>query len=245
MNITGDNLKFDNKVILVTGASDGIGKAVAIECAKHGATVILAGRTVHKLEAVYDEIKASSSVEAAIYPIDFTGATPDDYKNLADTLDEEFGRLDGLLNNAGWLGASTPIDHYDIELWYKVLQVNLNAPFLLTRACLPLLKKASSASIVFTADQKQEAYWGAYGVAKSGLMALMKIVADELQSMPICVNAIDPGPVNTNFRTRAYPAEDSGALRKPGDVCLPFLYLLNGNCGDNNGNIFTLDDFSY
>lgn len=238
-----DQITLNNKTILITGAGDGIGKAVSLECAKRGATVILLGKTIKKLEQVYDEIKASGAPEAAIYPMDLAGASADDYTNLSDTIDKEFGKLDGLLNNAGWLGASTPIEHYDSELWQKVLQVNLTAPFLLTRACLPVLKKSVSASIVFTADKKQSAFWGAYGAAKSGLVTFMQILAEELASTNICVNAFDPGPVRTNLRTRAFPAEDVSTLKKPGDVSKPFVYLLNGDCDSVTGKIFTLEDF--
>jgi NAD(P)-dependent dehydrogenase (short-subunit alcohol dehydrogenase family) len=242
-----DQIKLNDKVILITGAGDGIGKAVSLECAKRGATIILLGKTTQKLEQVYDEIKASDSPEPAIYPMDLAGASAHDYYNLSDTIDKEFGKLDGLFNNAGWLGVSTPIEQYDSELWHKVLQVNLNAPFLLTQACLPLLNKSATkstpASVVFSADQKQSAYWGAYGVAKSGLVTLMQILADELESKNISVNAFDPGPVHTNFRTQAYPAEDKNILNKPEDVTAPFVYLLNGECESVTGKVFTLDDF--
>ncbi|MGD8802799.1 MAG: SDR family NAD(P)-dependent oxidoreductase, partial [Gammaproteobacteria bacterium] len=155
-----DKLRLDDKVILITGSGDGIGKAVALACAERGATIILLGRTVHKLEQVYDEIKNNGCPEPAIYPMNLEGATPTDYEELNTNIDREFGRLDGLHNNAGWLGASTPIEIYDTELWYKVMQVNLNAPFLLTKACIPLLRKSTSARIVFTADDKSSAYWG-------------------------------------------------------------------------------------
>jgi NAD(P)-dependent dehydrogenase (short-subunit alcohol dehydrogenase family) len=174
-----DDIRLDDRVVLITGAGDGIGKAVALACAGRGATVILLGRTVHKLEQVYDDIKNSGGPEPAIYPMNLEGATPQDYDDLQANIDREFGRLDALLNNAGWLGASTPIEIYDVELWYKVMQVNLNAPFLLTRACIPLLRKSGAGRIVFTADEKSSAYWGAYGVAKAGQLSLMQILADE------------------------------------------------------------------
>lgn len=239
-----DQIRLDDKIILITGAGDGIGKAVSLDCANRGATIILLGKTTHKLEQVYDEIKAGGGPEPAIYPMDLVGASADDYEDLRDNIDNEFGRLDAILNNAGWLGASTPVEMYDTELWYKVLQVNLNAPFMLTRACIPLLKKSKNkAAIVFTADQKHSAYWGAYGVAKSGMQTFMQILADELESKNISVNAIDPGPVRTNFRTRAYPAENPNKLNKPEDVSAPFAYLLRGDCDGITGKTFTLDDF--
>jgi len=232
-----DDIRLDDRVILITGAGDGIGKAVALACAERGATVILLGRTVHKLEQVYDEIKNNSWPEAAIYPMNLEGATPTDYDDLNINIDKEFGRLDGLLNNAGWLGASTPVEMYDTELWYKVMQVNLNAPFLLTKACIPLLKKSSSAHIVFTTDDKSSAYWGAYGVAKAGQLSFMQILADELESKNIPVNAVNPGPIRTRFRTMAYPAEDMRKLIKPEEITDAFVYLLSDAVTDTGRTI--------
>ena len=236
-----DDIRLDDRVILITGAGDGIGKAVALACAKRGATVILLGRTVHKLEQVYDEIKNNGWPEPAIYPMNLEGASAADYDDLHTNIEREFGRLDGLFNNAGWLGASTPIDIYDIELWYKVMQVNLNAPFLLTRACIPLLRKSSSARIVFTADEKSSAYWGAYGVAKAGQLSFMQILADELESKNIPVNAVNPGPIRTRFRTMAYPAEDMRKLTKPEEITDAFVYLLSDAVSET-GKTFSLKD---
>jgi NAD(P)-dependent dehydrogenase (short-subunit alcohol dehydrogenase family) len=234
-----DAIRLDDRVILITGAGDGIGKATALACAERGATIILLGRTVHKLEQVYDEINHNGWPEPAIYPMNLEGATPDDYHDLHNNIDSEFGRLDGLHNNAGWLGASTPLEIYDIELWYKVMQVNLNAPFMLTKACIPLLRKSSSARIVFTADDKISAYWGAYGAAKAGQLSLMHILADELESKNIPVNAVIPGPIRTRFRTMAYPAEDMRQLTKPEEITDAFVYLLSGEVHET-GKIFDL-----
>ncbi len=236
-----DNIRLEDKVVLITGAGDGIGRAVALACAERGATVILLGRTVHKLEQVYDDIRNNGGPEPAIYPMNLEGAAPGDYDDLNANIDKEFGRLDGLLNNAGWLGGSTPIEIFDIELWYKVMQVNLNAPFMLTRACIPLLRKSPSARIVFTADEKNSAYWGAYGVAKAGQLSLMQILADELESKKIPVNAINPGPVRTRFRTMAYPAEDMRQLSKPEEITDAFVYLLSDSVTDT-GKTFRLKD---
>ena len=236
------DIRLDDKIILITGAGDGIGKASALACAQRGATVILLGRTVHKLEQVYDEINDSGGPQPAIYPMNLEGATPSDYDDLRNNIDKEFGRLDGLLNNAGWLGASTPIEIYDIELWYKVMQINLNAPFMLTKACIPLLRKSSSARIVFTADDKISAYWGAYGAAKAGQLSLMQILADELESKNIPVNAVNPGPVRTRFRALAFPAEDKRHLSKPEDITHIFVYLLSDAVTDT-GKVYDRDDF--
>jgi NAD(P)-dependent dehydrogenase (short-subunit alcohol dehydrogenase family) len=237
-----DDIRLDDRVILITGAGDGIGKAVALACAERGATVILLGRTVHKLEQIYDEINNNGWPQAAIYPMNLEGATASDYDDLNTNIDKEFGRLDGLFNNAGWLGASTPIENYDIELWYKVMQVNLNAPFMLTRACIPLLRKSSSARIVFTGDDKSSAYWGAYGVAKAGQLSFMQILADELESKNIPVNAVIPGPIRTRFRTMAYPAEDMRKLTRPEQITDAFVYLLS-DAVTETGKTFKPEDF--
>ncbi len=234
----------NDKVILITGAGDGIGKATALECAKRGATVILLGKTIKKLETVYDDILAANAPQPAIYPLDMEGAQPQDYQDLAATLEKEFGRLDGLLHNAGWHGVSTPIEHYDATFWYRIMQVNLNAVFLLSQACIPALQKSSSASIVFNVDQKSSAYWGAYGVAKAGQVSLMQILSDELESANINVNALDPGTVHTNLRTRAFPAEDKSNLKLPTDVAPAFAYLLSDEITNTSGKIFGIDEFS-
>ena len=244
MTLDTTNTALDNKIILITGAGDGIGKASAIECAKRGATIILLGKTLAKLEAVYDQIIAAGGAQPALYPLDLEGAQPKDYQDMQATLTNEFGHLDGLLLNAGWLGAATPIQLYDATLWYRVMQINLNAVFLLTQACIPLLMKSKSASVLFNVDQKSNAYWGAYGVAKAGQISLMHILADELESSKIKVNALDPGTVHTNFRTRAFPAENKTGLKQPADVAPAFAYLLSDAITDIRGKVFSIDDFA-
>jgi len=239
-----DQIRLNDKVILITGAGNGIGKAVALECANRGASVILLGKTVQKLENLYDEIVAKDLAKPAIYPLNMEGASPDDYDDLYNNINKEFGRLDGLVNNAGWLGASCPIQQYDAELWYRVMQVNLNAPFMITKACIPLLLKADSASVVFTVDSKSSAYWGAYGVAKAGLQSLMQILSEELESKNIPVNAINPGPVRTHLRSRAYAAEDPNKLNAAEDVTDGFIHLLSLNNTDETGQTFSAKDFN-
>jgi NAD(P)-dependent dehydrogenase (short-subunit alcohol dehydrogenase family) len=223
-----DHLK--NRIILITGAGSGIGAAVAKACARQGATVILLDRIVRDLERVYDAIEAAGGPQAAIYPLNLEGAAEKDYADLATALQEEFGRLDGLLHNAALLGALTPIAHFEAELWIKVLQVNLNGPFLLTRACLPLLMSSPDAAVLFNSDRvgrRGKAYWGAYSISKAASENFMQVLSDELEAnTAIRVNSLDPGPTATALRALAYPAEDPGRLAQPEDTVRPFLYLL-------------------
>lgn len=235
------------RIVLVTGAGDGIGRAVAKACAVHGATVILLGRTIAKLEKVYDEIESAHLPQPAIYPMNLEGATPKDYDELALTLEKEFGRLDGLIHNAAMLGTLTPLDSYDVETWYKVMQVNVNGTFLLTQACMGLLNQAKDASVVFVSDRvgrRGHAYWGAYGVSKFALEGMMQILADETEvNTAIRANSIDPGAVRTALRNHAYPAEDKEQLRSPEDVVTPFLYLLGPDSTGVTGKALHIDDF--
>ena len=236
-----------NKVILITGASDGIGKATAIECARQGATVIIHGKTVPKLELLYDEIIQAGYTEPVIYPLDLEKITPEDCETLNDVISNEFGKLDGLFNNAGWLGAATPIQQYDLKLWFQVMQINLNVTFMLTQTCLPLLNQEDPSSIVFTLDEKNTAYWGAYGVSKAGVCSLMEILADEVENTSINVKGLIPGNVKTKLRTRAFPAEDPATLTSPEEVARAAAFLLsdksnNINGKSSHGKIFRLEE---
>ena len=231
------------RVLLITGAADGIGRALARGCAARGATVVLLDRNVRGMESLYDEIVADNAPEPAIYPMDLKGATPADYAALAQTLQQEFGRLDGLVHSAALLGALTPLSHYDDELWFEILQTNLNAPYLLTRNCLDLLGRADDASVLFMSDavgRHGKAYWGAYGVAKAGIENMAQVLADELEdNTRIRVNTYDPGPVRTALRLIAYPAENRDALALPVEVITPCLYLLGPDSKGITGQQFT------
>lgn len=217
-------------MILVTGAGDGIGRAAARRFAAYGATVILLGRTIRKLEQVYDQIEQAGHPQAAIYPLNLEGASPKDYLELARIIETEFGHLDGLLHNAATVEGLTPITHYDVERWYKVTQVNLNAPLLLTQAVLGLMNRSKDASIVFTADEVSDlgsAYWGAYAVAKGGIQTLMKMLASELETnTSIRVNSIYPGKVRTNLRRMTYPAADPRQWADPEEIMGIYLFLM-------------------
>lgn len=219
-----------DRVILITGASDGIGKAVAIAAAAHGAQVVLHGRSVRKLEAVYDTIVAAGGPRPSILPLDFEKAGADEYDKLTAALDQEFGRLDGLLHNASMLGERSPIEHHDVAKWLRTMHVNVNAPFILTRSCLPLLKKSTDPVILFTSSgvvPNPRAFWGSYLVSKWASDGLMHLLAQELENQPAMrVNSINPGAVKTNMRLQAYPAEDRTKLREADSITAAYLYLL-------------------
>jgi NAD(P)-dependent dehydrogenase (short-subunit alcohol dehydrogenase family) len=227
-----------DRIILITGASDGIGKAVALACAAHGATVILHGRNVRKLEALSDQIVNARGTQPGIVPLDFEKAGPADYDTLAQAIEQNYGRLDGLLHNAGMLGERAPIDHHDVPKWMRTMHVNVNAPFILTRTCLPLLRRSADARIIFTSSgvvPRPRAYWGAYLPSKWASEGLRHMLADELSNEPnVRVNSIDPGKVRTNMRLQAYPAEDRSALLPPEAIVNPYLYLLGPDSRELN-----------
>ena len=234
------------RVILVTGAGDGIGRAVSIACGSLGAAVILLGRTVKKLEKVYDAILHAKGPEPAIYPMDLAGATAEHYAELNSNVEKEFGRLDGLLHNAAHLKALSSIENSELEDWGMSFQVNVHAPFMLTRACLPLLRKSEDASIVFTtAEQgrKGRAYWGAYAVTKAAAERMMEVLADELEGTPnVRVNSIDPGPTRTRLRQAAYPGKNPIDYKAPEATTDAYVYLLGPASKDSNGVSFVINE---
>lgn len=235
-----ENQSLKNKTILVTGAGDGIGKAAALAYAQHGATVILLGKTTKKLEAVYDEIVKAGFPEPAIIPLDMRGATKRHYQDMALTIEQTFGRLDGLLHNAGKLGVLSPFTQIDEQSWNDVLHVNVTAQFLMTQALIPVMKKAESASLVFTSSgvgNKGRAYWGPYSVSKFATEGMMEVIADEYDDSTIRVNAINPGGTNTAMRSRAFPAEDKSLLPTPDDIMPLYLYLMDDASADVHGQV--------
>ena len=218
------------RVIAITGAGDGIGRAVALACARHQASVILIGRNVSKLEAVHAEIAASRAPEASIAVLDLERALAADYDRVADAVLERYGRLDGLLHNAALLGTLSPIEHYDVPTWCRVLHVNVTAAFALTQVLLPALKKSADASVVFTASavgRQGRAYWGAYAVSKFAVEGLSQVLSAELEGISrVRVNALNPGRTRTSMRRQAYPAEDIGTLPLPAALTGPYIALL-------------------
>lgn len=219
-----------DRVILVTGAGDGIGKAAALSYARHGATVVLHGRTLSKLEAVYDQIEQAGGAQPAILPLQLSSASELEYGQLLTTLNNQFGRLDGILHNAGVLGHIRPLAQYDIETWDEVMHVNLRAPFLLTQALLPLLQQSADASVIFTSSgvgRNARAGWGAYSISKFGTEALSKIFAEEYKAEGrIRFNCINPGATRTAMRAQAAPHEDPLLLPTPAQIMPAYLYLM-------------------
>jgi len=219
------------RVIAITGASDGIGRAVALACAQHAAQVILVGRSERKLLAAHAEIEAACpNSDPTLAVLDLENALAPDYERLAAAVLERFGRLDGLVHNAAIMGALSPIEQYEVPMWCRVLQVNLTAAFALTQVLLPALKRSSDASILFTTSsvgRQGRAYWGAYAVSKFGIEGLSQVLASELENITaIRVNALNPGPVRTRMRAQAYPAENPASRPLPKEVTSAYLALL-------------------
>lgn len=227
-----------DKTILVTGAGDGIGKAAAIAYAKHGATVILLGKTVKKLEAVYDLIEQAGYPTPAIVPLDLKGATEQNYKDMADTIEEQFGKLDGLLHNASMLGVLGPFEHITMSTVNEVMQVNVIAEIMLTKAMLPIMRKSESASLLFTSSsvgRQGRAYWGEYAISKFATEGMMQSLAHEYQDTVIRVNSINPGATRTGMRANAYPAENPQSLKTPEEIMPTYLYLMGDDSKEVNG----------
>lgn len=217
------------RVIVVTGAAAGIGRAVADAVARLGATVIALDSNGRELEDLRESLAACSAPAPQLEVIDFATATTTDYQQLAARIGKQYGRLDGLLNNAGRIGALSPFEHVEPQVFGQVMAINLVAPFFLTQWCMPLLRKAEDPVLVFSLHHTEQAFWGAYGVAKAGLKGLLHIIADEYHldgNSPVRVLGIDPGPVATAERRRHYPGEPVDMHPAPGEVIGPYLYAL-------------------
>ncbi len=230
-----------DKIILVTGAGDGIGKEAAIQYARYGAILLLLGRTQKKLEATYDAIMENHGQQPAILPVDLATLTSEDAQQIARKIEEEFGRLDGLLHNASLLGQLSPLSDYEPTLWQKVMTVNLHSEFLLTQACLPLLRKSQAASILFTSSgvgNQGRAFWGAYSVSKFATEGLAQVLADELEKTHIRVNIINPGATRTRMRAQAFPGEDPQTLSTPLDKMPLYIYLMGADGTQHHGQRF-------
>ncbi|MDN5925175.1 MAG: SDR family NAD(P)-dependent oxidoreductase [Xanthomonadales bacterium] len=233
------------RVVLVTGASGGLGNATALACADAGATLVLCGRKVRPLEKIYDDIVARGGAQPAIFPIDLAGATPADYEQLADAIDKEFGRLDGIVHAAAHFDGLTPVTMQEHETWLRDLHVNVSAPLWLTRACMPLLQAARDSAIVFVLDDPQRtarAHWGGYGVSKAALQQLASILHDENDSGPLRVHGLLPAPMRTALRRMAWFGEDTMAIPTPAAAALAVVYLLSAEGIAARGAVLDLRD---
>ena len=231
-----------NRNILITGASDGIGRALALCSAELGAKVILHGRNIKKLETVYDEIQAlDGAARPSIAPMDLATADGDAYRSLADSIGKEFGQLDGLVHNAGILGEKISIEQYDPGMWQRVMHVNVTSAFALTQVCLPLLRESQDPSMIFTSSgvgRKGRAFWGAYAVSKFATEGLSQTLADENRHTSLRVNTVNPGATRTNMRLAAYPAEDRDLLKTPQQILPVYVYLLGPDSQGVTGESF-------
>jgi NAD(P)-dependent dehydrogenase (short-subunit alcohol dehydrogenase family) len=227
-----------NKTILVTGAGAGIGRTAALTYAQLGATVILLGKTVSKLEAVYDEIVALGQAEPAIIPLDLKGASKQNYIDMSSTIVSQFGQLDGVLLNASMLGELTPFTQIHEQIFNDVMKVNVTAQYLLAQTLIPTLLLAPNASLVFTSSgvgNQGRAYWGAYSISKFATEGMMQVIADEYETSSLRTNAINPGATNTNMRSCAFPAEDKDKLASPEDIMPLYVYLMSDDSLEVNG----------
>ncbi|GJM12080.1 MAG: YciK family oxidoreductase [Pseudohongiella sp.] len=238
----------NNKTLLITGASDGIGKVCAKTYAAHGATVILLGRDQKKLEAVFDEIEQSHPGKAIIHPLDFKTATMDDFKLLAKSLNEQFECLDGLIHNAALLGARSPIEFYPEQDWNDLMQVNVTAVFQLTQVLMPALNNSPDARVLFISSsvgRVGRAFWGGYAVSKFALEGLMQTLADEVQNTTkIRVNSLNPGGTRTNMRRDAYPAENPDTQPTAESLMPIYLYLMSEDAQSIHGQALNARDFT-
>ena len=226
----------EDKVILVTGAGDGIGKAAAISYASHGAKVILLGKTLANLENTYDEITTKGYNDPSISLLDLSTADGKDYDDLKNNLAINYKHLDGLLLNASILGDRSPIEDYDISMWVQTLHVNLTAQFILVKTLLPSLHLSNKASVIFTSSgvgKVGKAFWGAYSVSKFGIEGLSQILSNEHSNdKSIRFNCINPGAIETKMRKAAYPLENPMNLLKPEDIMEKYLWLMSDDSSD-------------
>ena len=249
MNIQVAENSLQNRIILVTGAGYGIGRTAALTYAKAGATVILLGRTQDALNDTYDLIEAAGGPQAAVLPFDLATTDEDQYQQLANIINENFGHLDGVLLNAGVLGQRTPLENSHWDTWQKVMQINVNSQFVLMKHLLPLLKRApNDAAVIFTSSsvgRKARAYWGAYSVSKFAVEGLAQLMADELENVSsIRVNCINPGPTRTTMRQAAYPAEHPEDVPSAETIMPLYLYLMSPESKAITGQSLDAKDYA-
>lgn len=238
---TAETRSLDQRVVLVTGASGGLGSVAARACAAAGATVVLLGRKLPKLTRVYDAI-AAEGPEPLLYPLDLEGAAPDDYADMAQRLESELGRLDGLLHCAADFAGLTPLQQTDPAVFSRAIHVNLTAPWWLSQACLPLLAKAPDAALVFTVDDPArtgEAFWGGYGIAQQGLVGMVRMLHAELSNSSVRVAGLQPGPMRTALRSRAYVDQNDRQARDPAAYAKDCVALLSSAGATHRGKVWS------
>ncbi len=229
------------RVVLVVGAHGGLGEAASMACVRAGATPVLLGRKVPRLNRLHDRLQAAGGAPV-LYPMDLEGASPDDYAELAARIDAAFGRLDGVLHAAAHFSGLTPLEHTDPAAFARALHVNLTARWWLTQACLPLLRRATDSAVVFAVDDRARsagAYWGGYGLAQAGLEALVRMLHAELARSPVRVSGLQPPPMRTALRARAHVEEDDRVARDPGDVAAACITLLAPEGATHRGRIWS------
>ena len=242
-------MSLSQQIILITGAGGGLGSTAAMALAKQGAEVILLDKSIPKLEKTYDAIIALGGPEPVMYPFDLAGASEAQYQEMADAIEQRYGALQGLLHSAAEFSAYTPLAIHKTQDWGHTLNVNLNAPFLLTRVLLPLLQNSPQASIVFTSDstvRQPKAYSGAYGVSIMALEGLAKILAEELEAgQKIRVNTLIPGPVDSPMRKKAFPAEDKTQLPRMSSLDSLYCYLFDNASSGMTGQTIDAQTFKF
>lgn len=230
-----------DRIIMITGAGRGIGKAAAKSYAAHGATVLLLGKSEENLNQTYDEIEQAGHPQPVVIPFNLETALPHQFDELAATVEAEFGWLDGLLHNAAILGPRTPIEQLSGDNFMRVMQINVNAMFMLTSTLLPLLKLSEDASVIFTSSsvgRQGRAYWGAYSVSKFATEGLMQVLADELDGTQVRANSLNPGATRTDMRAHAYPGENPASNPPPEAIMPLYLYLMGPDSRHENGKAF-------
>jgi NAD(P)-dependent dehydrogenase (short-subunit alcohol dehydrogenase family) len=231
-----------DRIILITGASDGIGRALALQAATLGAQVILHGRNASKLEKVYDAIEAiGSAPRPSIAVLDLAAANSESYTTLAQSIEADFGRLDGLVHNASIVGERFAIDQYDAVMWQRVMHVNVTSVFAMTQVLMPLLQLSEDPSVIFTSSgvgRTGKAFWGAYAVSKFATEGLSEVIADEHRHGKLRSNCINPGATRTKMRLAAYPGEDRDALKRPEEILAPYIFLLGPDSKGITGQSF-------
>lgn len=232
------------RVILITGAAGGLGRASALACAKAGAIVLLADRKARALEPVYDEIAAlPGAAQPVLQPMDLQGASPLEYQTFAESVERQLGRLDGVVHAAVKCEGLMPLGMLSPEEWITTLHVDLSAPFLLTQACVPLLLAREDSAVVFVLDDPERmgrAHWGAYGVAKAGLEGLVSILHEETDESTLRVHALLPAPMRTALRRTVWAGEDPTSVATPAAAAQAVTYLLSPAARAARGKVLDL-----